>query len=88
MKTLITLFLLSLFLSLVLTPYVGRIAKRFGIVDVPTARKVHERPIPRIGGVAIFFSFVLPFTGAFFVYTNLLKEVLVNPAVMWLAAGG
>jgi UDP-GlcNAc:undecaprenyl-phosphate GlcNAc-1-phosphate transferase len=67
---------------------VGRIAKRFGIMDVPTARKVHGRPIPRIGGVAIFFSFVLPFMGAFFVYTGLLKEVLVNPAVMWLGAGG
>ena len=88
MTTLITLFLLSFLLALFLTPYAGKLALRFGIVDVPTERKVHGRPIPRIGGVAIFFSFVLPFTGAFFVYTDLLKQVLVNPAIMWLSAGG
>ncbi len=88
MNTLITLFLLSFFLSLILTPCAGKLALRFGIVDVPTERKAHERPIPRIGGVAIFASVVLPFTGAFFVYTNLLKEILVNPAIMWLGTGG
>ena len=27
---------------------------RCGIVDIPDARKVHRRPIPRVGGIAIF----------------------------------
>jgi len=88
MKTLIALFLISFFLSLFLTPCVGKLALRFGIMDVPTVRKVHGRPIPRIGGVAIFFSVVLPFTGVFFVNAEFLKQIFVNPAVIWLAAGG
>ncbi len=75
-------------MSLFLAPYVGKIAMHYGIVDVPSARKVHGRAIPRIGGVAIFFSIVLPFTGALFVYTDLLNEIIVNPAIMYLAGGG
>jgi UDP-GlcNAc:undecaprenyl-phosphate GlcNAc-1-phosphate transferase len=88
MNTLFTLFLLSFLLSLLLTPYAGKLATSFGIVDEPMMRKVHGRAIPRIGGVVILFSFILPFTGAFFVYTDLLVEVLVNPAIIWLGLGG
>ena len=88
MNTIITLFILSFLLSLLLTPYAGAVAKRYGIVDEPSSRKVHGRAVPRIGGAAIFLSFVLPFTGAFVVYTDLLKEVIVNPAILWLAVGG
>lgn len=88
MNTLISLFLLSFLLCLALTPLLGKIALRYGIVDAPTERKVHGRPIPRVGGVAIFLSFVLPFTAAFFVSTDLLREIHQNPAILWLAVGG
>ncbi len=46
-------------LSLALTPLVKKIAVRFGAVDIPNGRKVHEHPIPRLGGVAIFAAFNL-----------------------------
>ncbi len=36
-----------------LLPPVIIIAKYLGLVDVPDARKVHQRPIPRVGGLAI-----------------------------------
>jgi UDP-N-acetylmuramyl pentapeptide phosphotransferase/UDP-N-acetylglucosamine-1-phosphate transferase/glycosyltransferase involved in cell wall biosynthesis len=36
-----------------LTPLVGRLARSWGIVDLPNARKIHALPTPRIGGVAI-----------------------------------
>jgi UDP-N-acetylmuramyl pentapeptide phosphotransferase/UDP-N-acetylglucosamine-1-phosphate transferase len=36
------------------TPIVRAIALNFGYVDLPSARKVHRQPIPRIGGIAIF----------------------------------
>jgi len=88
MNTLIALFALSFLLCLIVTPYVGKVAIRYGIVDEPSVRKVHGRAIPRMGGVAIFLSFALPFAGTFFIYTDLLNEILVNPAIMWLAAGG
>jgi len=50
----------ALVLSLAATPGVKWIAKRVGAIDVPTeARRVHKRPIPRLGGLAIFVAFVL-----------------------------
>jgi len=40
------------------TPVAKRVAVRWGIVDVPAARKVHTRPTPLMGGVAIYLAFV------------------------------
>ena len=42
--------------AVLLTPFVGSLARRWGIVDLPNARKVHALPTPRIGGVAISAS--------------------------------
>ena len=39
--------------ALVLTPLVIRFARTFGVVDLPNARKIHQTPIPRLGGLAI-----------------------------------
>ncbi|NIN64842.1 MAG: undecaprenyl/decaprenyl-phosphate alpha-N-acetylglucosaminyl 1-phosphate transferase [Anaerolineae bacterium] len=45
--------------ALILTPIVGRLALRFGFVDVPHEPKhVHQVPVPRLGGVALFFPFL------------------------------
>lgn len=41
---------------MIMTPLVIWLADRFGAVDHPGIRSVHTRPIPRIGGVAIYFS--------------------------------
>lgn len=43
-------------LAVVLTPGVIWLARRIGAVDRPGLRGVHERPVPRMGGVAIFLS--------------------------------
>lgn len=43
--------------TLVLTPLVRRISERYGLVDQPGGRKVHEQPISRLGGIAIFVGF-------------------------------
>ena len=50
----------SVLLAVVLTPWVIRLARRIGAVDQPGLRGVHQRPIPRIGGVAIFLSAMCP----------------------------
>src|SRR5205809_2241343 len=47
-------------LCLLLTPFVRRVALRFGLVDRPDGRrKVHPRPIPVAGGVAVLLSTAL-----------------------------
>jgi UDP-GlcNAc:undecaprenyl-phosphate GlcNAc-1-phosphate transferase len=61
--TLLSSLLLSLILTIVLTPVFSRLAMRLNLYDVPDARKVHQWPVPRIGGLAIaigaFASIVL-----------------------------
>ena len=45
---------------LILTPATMAIARRVGAVDQPSARRIHDRPIPRLGGMAIVIGFLLP----------------------------
>ncbi len=42
-----------------LTPFVRLIALRAGALDHPDARKTHEAPTPKLGGVAVIAAFVL-----------------------------
>ena len=46
--------------SFLLTPPVKRFAELVGAIDVPKdGRRMHDHPIPRMGGLAIFLGFVL-----------------------------
>ena len=51
---------LALVVSFLLTPVVRALAYKVGAIDVPKdARRMHSVPIPRLGGLAIFFGFLL-----------------------------
>ncbi|MDQ0492629.1 glycosyltransferase family 4 protein [Paenibacillus brasilensis] len=52
-------FVMALGLALLLTPLVKKFAVKVGAVDVPNARKVHTRIMPRLGGLGIFLAFLL-----------------------------
>jgi UDP-GlcNAc:undecaprenyl-phosphate/decaprenyl-phosphate GlcNAc-1-phosphate transferase len=57
MNTLLLLLAASFALCLVFTPFLRQVALRCGLVDHPDGRrKIHSRPIPVVGGVAIFFA--------------------------------
>ena len=45
-------------LAFVLTPLVGRLGHRLGIVDRPGGRRTHQGDIPRLGGVPLFIAFI------------------------------
>lgn len=52
--------LLSGAISFFMTPPVKKFAEKVGAIDIPKdGRRVHDHPIPRMGGLAIFFGFVL-----------------------------
>ena len=54
-------FLLALGVVLVLTPAVGRFARILGVVDQPgESRRLHVRPIPRLGGIALLLGIFVP----------------------------
>ncbi len=50
-------FLLALVAAAILTPQVRKFALKIGAVDMPSERKVHRRPMPRMGGLAIYAGF-------------------------------
>lgn len=63
---------------LLLTPVTMWLAGKVGAVDVPSARRIHTRPIPRLGGIAIVLGFLLP----------AIWFLPADPAVRGLIAGG
>lgn len=54
------LFMISLLVAVVLVPPVKALALKLGAVDVPDERKVHRRPVPRLGGLSMLAAFCLP----------------------------
>lgn len=66
-------FLVAILISLVLTPFVRRASVHFGIMDVPKDdRRVHKKPIPLAGGLAIFASFLISVP----IFVGLRKETI------------
>ena len=45
---------------ILLTPAVGGMARLLGVVDRPDSRRLNVNPIPRLGGIAIFFGIFVP----------------------------
>ncbi len=53
-------FIISFVFTFATTPLVRRLAFRIGAIDVPKdARRMHKKPTPRIGGLAIVFGFLV-----------------------------
>lgn len=63
---------------LIVTPLSMRLAVRVGAVDRPSTRRIHTRPVPRLGGLAILVGFLLP----------ALWFLPADPATRGLIAGG
>lgn len=54
-------FLLAFFSSVVVTPFIRRVAPSLGLVDQPGHRKVHFTPTPMGGGIAVAIGLSVPF---------------------------
>lgn len=53
-------FVVAMSVTMVLIPPLLRVAGRLHFLDQPSARKVHSRPVPRIGGLAMVVGTLLP----------------------------
>lgn len=50
---------IAFIVSYILTPYMARVGKKQNMMDLPGHRKIHEEAIPNLGGIVIFFGFLL-----------------------------
>ena len=53
------ILIITFLTSFLLTPIIKKIALHINAIDVPNERKVHKKPVPRLGGLAIFLAFML-----------------------------
>jgi UDP-GlcNAc:undecaprenyl-phosphate GlcNAc-1-phosphate transferase len=52
--------IVALAIVVLLTPAVGGMARLLGVVDRPEARRANRRPVPRLGGLALFLGIFVP----------------------------
>jgi UDP-GlcNAc:undecaprenyl-phosphate GlcNAc-1-phosphate transferase len=71
----------ALLVVVLLTPAVGGMARWLGVVDRPgQARRVHVRPVPRLGGLALFLGILVPAL-AFLEIEGEMRGLLLGAAV-------
>jgi UDP-GlcNAc:undecaprenyl-phosphate GlcNAc-1-phosphate transferase len=72
--------LVALVIVILLTPAVGGMARVLGVVDAPGARRLNRSPVPRLGGLALFFGIFVPAL-AFLDLTRETRGLLLGAAV-------
>ncbi|MBN1136376.1 MAG: undecaprenyl/decaprenyl-phosphate alpha-N-acetylglucosaminyl 1-phosphate transferase [Anaerolineae bacterium] len=83
MTTYMLIFASALAVAVGGTPLVRRLALQLGIIDRPSARKIHLKPVPLLGGLAIYAAFIaalLLFGNRF--RLNELISILVGASLM------
>ncbi|MBU4305745.1 MAG: undecaprenyl/decaprenyl-phosphate alpha-N-acetylglucosaminyl 1-phosphate transferase [Candidatus Omnitrophica bacterium] len=65
LKTYLIILIISALTSYISTFVVRKIALKKHYVDSPSKRKVHVRPVPTLGGIALFLGFYLGMAAAF-----------------------
>lgn len=86
----IAVFVVALVLSVLLTSVVIRLARRWGLYDPRDPRKVHTRPVPRIGGVAIVLSMAaaaVPMMLLDRYFGGIFSDIRSELLVLYLASG-
>ena len=69
--------------SLISTPVIKSLAFKVGAVDVPKDnRRMHKRPIPRMGGLAIFLGFLLSVLVFYQPLTPQLRGMLMGAVII------
>jgi len=89
MTTILTIFLFSLIVALLLTPFAGLLGRWGEAIDKPDGiRKHHQKPTPRTGGIALFATFVLTIFAAGFIKTDVTQMLQLLPQKWVLVAAG
>lgn len=77
-------FILSFLLTLYGTPLAQRVAFRYGLLDQPDGKlKKHAQPVPYMGGVIVYFSFISPISLAF-AFNQQLLGILFASSILLL----
>src|SRR5919106_785645 len=90
MTTSTTAFVLAMAVGLALTPLIRNLASKLGLLDhALSSRKIHGKPIPRVGGIAIVIAFFAPLVALLFVDSSVGEKFYADERrALALFAGG
>lgn len=75
-------------ICLIITPIVIKFSKKFNLVDIPKDdRRVHSKPMPRVGGIAIVISMLLGL-GIYYIITRNIPSIALNKKFLGYLLGG
>ena len=91
MRSYLTVGLVAFLVTFFVTPLVVRMSKRLGAIDHPNDRKVHARPTPTLGGIALFCGVMgagliatqLPVFDGVFTKTSQMAGILAGGVVIF-----
>lgn len=69
-----------IFVALII-PIIKKIAFHVNALDIPDKRKVHKKPMPRLGGLGIFLGFLLGYM-LFGEHTPLMNSILIGSFII------
>jgi len=87
-------FLAAVILAVLLTPVAMRLARTAGVMDQPHARRVHTKPTPRWGGLAMYAAFavtvllIMPLRAKFFPSSPDAHEAIFNSRIIGILVCG
>ena len=58
-KEIILMIVVPFLFVLAIIPFIKKVAHHVGAMDIPDKRKVHSKPMPRLGGLGIYLGFLL-----------------------------
>ena len=58
-KEIIYMIAIPFLFVLAVIPFIKKVAHHVGALDIPDSRKVHKKPMPRLGGLGIYLGFLL-----------------------------
>ena len=82
-KSVLLMIAVPLIFVAFLIPTIKKVAEHVGALDIPNQRKVHSKPIPRLGGLGIFLGFLAGYM-TFCEPTVIMNSILIGSFIIIL----
>lgn len=80
-KEVLLMVLIPMIFVALIIPIIKKVAFHVNALDIPDKRKVHKKPMPRLGGLGIFSGFLLGYM-MFGEHTALMNSILIGSFVI------